>query len=162
MTIGRSGSKLEPTLERVDDSPSGLLLYAVMAGVNAYRSRSDAEKVRMGLRRKHEAGGTPGVAPLGFLNVIETVAGRTVRSVAVDPKRAPLIQTAFDAYASGEFTISGLTDLLEDLGLRTVPRGTRLERPVSRSYVHKMPYYVVAGGYADRDGEPALLTLMEV
>jgi site-specific DNA recombinase len=37
--IKRHGAKLESTLERIDDSPQGLLLFAVMAGVNAFRSR---------------------------------------------------------------------------------------------------------------------------
>jgi hypothetical protein len=32
----------------VDDSPQGLLLFAIMAGVNAFRSRDDGVKVKMG------------------------------------------------------------------------------------------------------------------
>lgn len=56
------GCKLESTLERVDDTPAGKLLYTVMAGVNAFRSRGDAEKVKMGLDRKFQAGGSAGPA----------------------------------------------------------------------------------------------------
>jgi len=41
------GCKLESTLERVDNTPAGKLLYTVMAGVNAFRSRGDAEKVKL-------------------------------------------------------------------------------------------------------------------
>ena len=150
--INEVGAKLESVSENIDATPAGRLLYAVMSAVNAFRSRGDAEKVRMGLQRKHEAGGTPGVAPLGYLNVTEMVGGRTVRTIAVDAERSDFIKVAFDAYASGEFTISGLTQMLEDIGLRTVPRGTRISRPVSRSYVHKMlsnPYYV---GVVEYDG----------
>ncbi len=44
--IESHGTKLESTLERIDDSPAGKLLYTVMAGVNAFRSRGDAEKIR--------------------------------------------------------------------------------------------------------------------
>src|SRR5579872_6801217 len=56
--IEGNGSKLESTLERTDNTPAGRLLYTIMAGVNAFRSRSDAEKVKMGLSRKHADGGT--------------------------------------------------------------------------------------------------------
>ncbi len=52
---GRStgdGAKLESTLERVDDSSTGMLLYGVMASLNAFHSRRDGEKVKVGLERK--------------------------------------------------------------------------------------------------------------
>jgi site-specific DNA recombinase len=92
--IKRHGAKLESTVERIDDSPQGLLLFAVMAGVNAFRSRGDAEKVVLGMSRKHADGGTVGKAPIGYLNTIERVEGREIRTVEIDPVRGPL---AFDA-----------------------------------------------------------------
>lgn len=60
--IEKHGAKLESTLERIDDSPAGKLLYTVMAGVNAFRSRGDAVKVKSGLERKFLAGGHMGPA----------------------------------------------------------------------------------------------------
>jgi DNA invertase Pin-like site-specific DNA recombinase len=93
--IKRCGGKLESTLERIDDSPQGLLLFAIMAGVNAFRSRGDGEKVKMGLERKFADGGTLGPARTGYLNVREqTDGGREVRSIALDEDRCKLIQLA--------------------------------------------------------------------
>jgi DNA invertase Pin-like site-specific DNA recombinase len=83
--IESTGAKLESTLERTDNTPAGRLLYTVMAGVNAFRSRSDAEKVKMGVERKHADGGSHGPARLGYLNVRENVGQRQVSSIAVDP-----------------------------------------------------------------------------
>jgi DNA invertase Pin-like site-specific DNA recombinase len=65
------GAKLTSTREPVDDSPQGLLLFAIMAGVNAFRSRDDGEKVKMGHERKFADGGTNGLARVGYLNVRE-------------------------------------------------------------------------------------------
>jgi site-specific DNA recombinase len=136
--IKRHGAKLESTLERVDDSPQGLLLFAVMAGVNAFRSRGDGEKVKLGLERKFADGGTSGPARIGYLNVREQVEGREVRSIALDEDRYRLVQLAFSAFASGEHSVSTLRNLLEELGLRTRPTAKRPGRPLSRNGLYRI------------------------
>jgi site-specific DNA recombinase len=143
--IKRHGAKLESTLERIDDSPTGLLLYTIMAGVNAFRSRGDGEKVKGGLARKHETGGSMGPARIGYLNVDEMVEGRRVASISIDPDRVDLVRLAFELAATGAHTITTLTEMLEELGLRT--RGTykRPSKPLSRSMVHRLlrdDYYI--------------------
>jgi site-specific DNA recombinase len=143
--IKRCGAKLESTVERIDDSPQGLLLFAVMAGVNAFRSRGDAEKVKLGMSRKHADGGTVGKAPIGYLNTVERIEGREVRTIDLDPARAPLVRLGFDAYATGEYSISALRDLLDEAGLRTPMRPKRAPAPLSRANVHYMlrrDYYI--------------------
>lgn len=151
--IEQSGAKLESATQHLDTStPEGRFRFAILASAEAFRSRGDGEKVKAGLQRKHASGGTPGVAPVGYLNTIEMYEGRAVRTVMVDPDRAPLVKLAFDAYASGEHTVSSLTNLLRAEGLRTVARGSRPSRPVARSYVHKLlrnPYYI---GIVDFNG----------
>jgi hypothetical protein len=132
------GCKLESTLERVDDAPAGKLLYTVMAGVNAFRSRGDAEKVRMGLRSKHLRGETAGVAPIGYRNVRRFENGREIRTIGVDPERAPLVRTAFDLYASGQHSVAQLAEILENMGLRTRTTPKRPGQPMGKSMVHRM------------------------
>jgi hypothetical protein len=51
------------------------------------------------------------------------VDGREVRTIMVDPERAPLVRKAFSLYASGEFALSELASILEAEGLRS--RATR-------------------------------------
>jgi site-specific DNA recombinase len=58
--------------------------------------------------------------------------------VTVDPERAPLIQMAFEAYATGEYSLTELTRLLADAGLQTRETGKRAPAPLSRSHVHRM------------------------
>ena len=84
--IKRCGAKLESTLERIDDSPQGLLLFAMMAGVNAFRSRGDAEKVKLGCERKFADGGSHGPARTGYLNIRENIDGRDIAAISPRPR----------------------------------------------------------------------------
>ena len=161
--IKRHGAKLESTLERVDDSPQGLLLFAIMAGVDAFRSRGDGEKVKMGLERKFADGGSSGPARVGYLNVREEVNGKEVRSIARDKERYRLVQLAFDVFATGEYTLTTLRDLMEELGLRTRPTAKRPAKPLSRNGIYRIlrdDYYIgiVTRGAVKREGRhPAIV-----
>ena len=143
--IKRHGAKLESTLERIDDSPTGLLLYAIMAGVNAFRSRGDGEKVKGGLQRKHADGGSMGPARVGYLNDSETIEGRKIATISIDPDRVDLVRLGFALAATGGHTITTITEVLEETGLRTRPTRKRPSKPLSRSMVHRMlrdDYYI--------------------
>jgi site-specific DNA recombinase len=137
--------QLESTLEPVDGSDTGMLVYTVMTGINAFRSRRDGKKVKAALARQHAAGGSMGPARIGYLNDRETVGGREVAIITVDEDRAELVQQAFDLFATGEHTITTITDLLADIGLRTRPTPKRPSKPLSRSMTHRMlsdDYYI--------------------
>ncbi len=143
--IKRHGAKLESTLERIDDSPTGLLLFAIMAGVNAFRSRGDGEKVKGGLQRKHADGGSMGPARIGYLNDTETIEGRKVATISIDDDRVDLVRLGFGLAASGAHTVTTITEVLEEAGLRTRTTRKRPSKPMSRSMVHRMlrdDYYV--------------------
>jgi hypothetical protein len=143
--IKRHSAKLESTLERIDDSPQGILLFVIMAGVNAFRSRGDGEKVKGGLARKHADGGSMGPARIGYLNDTVTIEGRKIATISVDHDRVHFVQLAFDLAATGEHTITTITGILEDAGLRTRATRMRPSRPLSRSMIHRMlrdDYYI--------------------
>ncbi len=155
LQIEGSGAKVVSVLENIDQTASGRLTHGVLAAVNEFRSAGDAEKVKMGLRRKHAMGGTNGRAPIGYLNVRKRVLGREVRTVEVDTERAPLVQLAFHCYASGEYSISGITELLDAAGLRTPMTAKRPPAPLARSAVHRTlrdDYYI---GVVTYDGVKA-------
>jgi site-specific DNA recombinase len=136
--IEKHGAKLESTLERIDDSPAGKLLYTVMAGVNAFRSRGDAVKVKSGLERKFLAGGHMGPAPIGYKNAREIVGDREVAVVVADPDRKELVQMAFELFATGNYSITQMVDILEDAGLRYRATPKKPSKPMNRSMVHRM------------------------
>jgi DNA invertase Pin-like site-specific DNA recombinase len=88
--------------ENIDKSPSGKLTHGLMALIAEWYSSNLSSEVRTKVLTKVQAGGTPSRAPIGYLNVGAIENGREVRTVVVDPERAPLLQWAFEAYASGD------------------------------------------------------------
>jgi hypothetical protein len=106
---------------------------------------------KKGLVQKAKMGGTLTRAPIGYLNVRKLIEGREVRTVEVDPERAPYIRWAFAAYGSGAYTLDTLLAALTDRDLRTRPTVKKPERPISRSQLASMlqnPYYVGIVRYA--------------
>jgi len=68
-----------------------------------------------------------------------------VRTVEIDPDRAPHVEWAFDAYASGAYTLDKIAAELEVRGLRTRATPKYPSRPLARSRVGGMfrnPYYI--------------------
>lgn len=145
LAIREAGAELVSVTENVDDTPLGEYMQTIFAANAQLYSANLASEARKGLHAKAKLGGTPGRAPLGYLNVRELIDGREVRTVRVDPERAPHIQWAFTAYASGGYTLDTLCSALERRGLVTRPTPTKPPRPVSRSSLANLlgnPYYV--------------------
>ena len=144
LRIQASGATLVSCTENIDETPSGLLLHGIMSSIAEFYSRNLANEVAKGLTQKAKSGGTPGKAPVGYLNVRRFESGREIRTVEVDPERAPLVEFAFEAYASGDWRLKALCAELNNRGL-TVP-ATR-SKPVTAlnvSRLHAMlknPYY---------------------
>ena len=141
-----AGAKLVSVKENVDDTAAGQLLHAIMAGISEFYSRNLATEALKGMTQKAQMGGTPGRAPIGYLNVTRRVESREIRTIAVDPDRATLIQWAFDAYADGQWTLTTLTEALAEKGLQALPDGrTKNQGPIQRSHVAHMlnnRYYI--------------------
>lgn len=78
------------------------------------------------MTQKAMGGGTPSKAPIGYLNTLERdELGRELRSIALDIERAPLVKWAFEAYASGNYSLAGLRTDLVKRGLTTSPTPQR-------------------------------------
>ncbi|MGH3548507.1 MAG: recombinase family protein [Pseudonocardiaceae bacterium] len=140
-----AGAQLISVKENIDDTPGGQLLHAIMAGIAEFYSKNLAAEALKGMTQKVKVGGTPGRAPIGYLNDRRRIDGREVRIIVVDPERAGLIQWAFEAYATGEYTIRSLTQALVEKGLRAMPNGKKVPGPIQPSHVHhllKNRYYL--------------------
>jgi site-specific DNA recombinase len=146
MAIKRSGARLVSATENIDETPSGMLLHGIMSSIAEFYSLNLAMEVLKGMGQKVKAGGTPGKAPLGYLNVgIVAEDGREIRTVEVDPVRGPLIAWAFTAYATGDWTLKTLAVELEVRGLRTKRTPKQPSRPLRPNVLHNVltnPYYL--------------------
>jgi hypothetical protein len=108
-----------------------------MAGIAEFYCRNLATEALKGMTQKAKSGGTPGKAPIGYLNTRQRIDGREVRIVVVDPDLAPHIQWAFEAYATGEYTIRKMGEALAARGVAS-ERGRNRGRPLANSYVAKL------------------------
>ncbi len=119
MKIRQHGALLVSATENIDETPSGLLLHGIMSSIAEFYSRNLATEIMKGTTQKAKAGGTPYRAPLGYLNTREWIDGREIRTITIDPERAPLVKLAFELYATGDYSLSDLAGLLEARGLRS-------------------------------------------
>jgi site-specific DNA recombinase len=143
--LKQAGAELVSATESIDGSPSGMLLHGILASINAFYSGDLAQKITDGRTTKAKLGGTPGRAPIGYLNVKHWEGKNDIRTVEIDQERTPHIQWAFQAYATGEWPLRKLTDELYRRGLRGKPTSKRPAGRVRLSTINAMlrnPYYV--------------------
>ncbi|WP_265447770.1 recombinase family protein [Flexivirga meconopsidis] len=140
-----AGVTLVSATESIDQTPSGMLVHGIMSSIAEFYSRNLATEVSKGLSQKIAQGGTPMRAPIGYLNVRTTDDnGREVRTVEVDAERAPLIRWAFERYAEGETSVTGLLRDLTARGLVSVPTPKRPAKQLGKNSLYRVltnPYY---------------------
>ena len=146
-----AGVTLVSATESIDQTPSGMLVHGIMSSIAEFYSRNLATEVTKGLTQKLAQGGTPMRAPVGYLNVRRTdEQGRELRTVEVDPERAPLIRWAFETYAQGETSVAALLRDVTARGLTTVPSPKRPSKPLGKATFYSLltnPYYAGAIRY---------------
>jgi site-specific DNA recombinase len=140
------------------DTPESFFMEGMFALNNQYESMKTGRNVAQGILQKAKSGGTYGPAKLGYQSDVERLPdGRQVACVTFDPKRQPFITTAFQLFASGEYSLSRLSDELYELGLRSRPtkRHPNSSRKVKTSTLHRLlrdRYY--AGWIVYKAGKP--------
>ena len=105
-----------------DDSAASRTMDTVMASFNEMQRLVTSEKVKATLYRKAEAGYFPSIPPPGYVNARnpDPLADRIAQKIIVpDPVRAPLITEFFQLYATGNYNVYELNDMLYKKGLRT-------------------------------------------
>lgn len=164
LTLEMAGATLVSCSEGIDRTPSGRLLHGMLAAVNEYYSGNLSDEIKRKTLAKVKQGGTPTLAPIGYLNVQDRSGGRDNRWVVLDPEREKLIVWAFEAYASGDWPLRVLLDELTDRGLTTRATVKRAAKPLHLSMLHRIltnPYYMgivsYQGGHYDGN-QPALVT----
>jgi site-specific DNA recombinase len=118
--------------ESIHETPVGQLMHGILAAFNEYRSAEDGADIRYKMGEKAKRGGTLGRAKLGYLNHRERFDGREVRTVILDPERAPYVTMAFELFVTGQFSLELLSRELTARGLSGRP-GRYPAGPVSDS-----------------------------
>ncbi|MHB1488693.1 MAG: recombinase family protein [Acidimicrobiales bacterium] len=116
--LRRRDVSLVSVTENLDETASGRLVEGIHALLAEFYSANLANEVRKGMGQKAKLGGYPHKAPLGYLNIRESIGGRQVAHIVTDPDRAPLVAQAFELYATGEWTVERLAHEMADRGLR--------------------------------------------
>ena len=114
-------------------SRGGRLSADLQAVIAADYIRNLSEETKKGHRGRLKQGLYPFPAPIGYLN---TGPGKLK---GVDPVRGPLIRTAFELYATGNWSLATLADELYERGLRTAG-GKRVHKPLVGAILHN-PFY---------------------
>ncbi|MDE2233537.1 MAG: recombinase family protein [Patescibacteria group bacterium] len=101
----------------LEDTPEGNLMDTIIAGFNQFQSQLTARKSTKSMEQKFNEGGWPTHAALGYLNVGEK-DNEKKRTVVVDPIRGPLVQEAFKLYATGDYSMVAVLDIIHEKGFR--------------------------------------------
>jgi site-specific DNA recombinase len=144
-TIRTAGAVLVSATESIDETPAGMLMHNILAGMAEFYSRNLANEAKKGIAQKAMHGGTHGVAPIGYVNTLARIEGREVKGVAFDEEKAEHIRWAFQTYATGQWSISTLRDELEERGLKSRSTLKYVGTPLNNSQVHRLlssPYYM--------------------
>ncbi|GGM81050.1 recombinase [Longimycelium tulufanense] len=151
--LRKRGVTLVSATEQIDDSPVGQLMHGILATFNEYQSRQSGADIAYKMGQKARNGGTLGRARLGYLNHLDHSDGRVIRTVIVDPERAPFVPLAFELFDTGDYTLDELADELYDRGLRTRPTAKHPAKKISINKLSRMlrdRYYL---GYVTYRGE---------
>jgi site-specific DNA recombinase len=140
LLLAKNGVRLVSCTENIDNTPSGRLVHGIMADIAEWYSANLSQEAKKGMVKKAEVGGTPGLAPLGYVNtrLKITELGKDIGVVAVDEKYAPIITECFKLYDSGRCTLTEVTAHANDQGLR-LPANKRLpERQLARQNMQRI------------------------
>ena len=110
-----------------DPTPQGKFMLSIAFSQSKYYVDNLSENIKRGHRQKLKDGIWPQNAPVGYLNDSDK------KVIVPDPERSPYIVRAFEAYASGKYTLRQVRDMVNELGLRS-----RKEQELSISNIHNM------------------------
>jgi len=108
-----------------DPTPQGKFMLSIAFSQSKYYVDNLSENIKRGHRNKLKDGIWPRNAPLGYLN------DKVNKVIIPDPERSPYIIKAFEAYASGKYTLRQIRDLITELGFRS-----QKEQVLSISNIH--------------------------
>jgi DNA invertase Pin-like site-specific DNA recombinase len=156
-TLRRYGTELRSVTEPIDNSAAGRFMETVLSGMAEMDNRLRADRTRAGLKEALNIGRWGFPAPLGYLNARDA---NDKPIVVVDDQRAPLIQRAFQQFATGLYSRNQVLKEVTKLGLRTLKGNKMTTQNFAKTLVNEFytGWLVVAKwGERKRGNFPALV-----
>lgn len=118
------------------DTPAGMFGMGIMSSMSQFYIENLSQEIKKGQHQKIVKGEWPNKAPIGYEN--KTVGSR--RIIKPIPEQAKLVTQAFELYATGNYSIEMITELMTKGGL-TTRNGNAVTRS-SISTMFKNPAYI--------------------
>ncbi len=127
------------------NNPNEKFLLMILCSQAKLENDNRGVNVKRGLRNKCEFGIRPGLAPIGYTNVLKS---NRISTVELDPIRAPIIKEIFNKVAYQGFSGRMIKKWLDDSNF-TTKSGCRM--PLSKVYVVlQNPFYYGEFQYGDK------------
>jgi len=110
----------------MDDSATSRTMDTIMASFNEMQRLITAEKVIGVMSEKAKLGYFPSMAPIGYRNVLnpnQTGERASKRIIVPNPAIGSFVTKAFELYATGNYNVFDLIDILYEQGMRTKSGG---------------------------------------
>ena len=118
--LAKVGTRIVSTVLDMGEGPEASMVETILSAVDQYQSEASGADISYKMSQKVRNGGSVGRAKLGYLNVrIPKPEGGEIRTIGLDPERAPLIRQAFELFATDQYTQQRLADELTNRGLIT-------------------------------------------
>lgn len=127
------------------NNPNEKFLLMILCSQAKLENDNRGVNVKRGLRNKCEFGIRPGLAPIGYTNVLKS---NRISTVEQDLQRAPIIKEIFEKVAYQGYSGRMVKKWLDDIDFRT-KNGCRM--PLSKVYVAlQNPFYYGEFQYGDK------------
>src|SRR3989344_4510335 len=135
-----------------EPTPQGLFMLQVAFGQSKYYSDNLSENVKRGIRQKLRRGEWLTKAPFGYVNNPKT------RTIEPHPTLSKILVKAFEAYATGKYTLEGLGKFLAEYGIESKNRMPLSKANIKRILTNQAYFGLIAhkGEYFEGKFQPIL------
>ena len=106
-----NGIKVVSAMENIPDSPEGIILEALLEGMNQYFSAELSQKVQRGLKESYRKGNYTGGFVLYGYDVVD-------KKNVINPSESEIVKEIFTKYSQG-YTAASIAKDLRNRGIRT-------------------------------------------
>jgi len=123
-TLRDNGVKLLSAMERIPDTPEGIILESMLEGMAEYYSAELSQKVTRGLNENRKKGLHTGGEMIFGYKVID-------KKIFIDEDQAQIVKYIYEQYASGAF----VKDIINDLSQKGIYRHGK---PFAENTIYRM------------------------